>query len=224
MAFEPFMKWGLGFMGLVKSTARYIGNQYIIIVTNYTNKWVETKTFPNNMVKSTIKFIYEQIITHFGCPTHLVSDWGGHFINKTIEMLVEEFIISHHKSTTYNPQGDGQAKLTNKTLGKILAKLDVNQTNWDAMLVITLWAYRIAYKITTQYTPFKLVYGTQPIMLAQFGVPTKRVHDLPQEDLDKAIKVRMEDLFRLDKLIGKLKKISTIFSCCTKNKGMKEEG
>jgi hypothetical protein len=74
MAFEPFMKWGLGFMGLVKSTSRYIGNQYIIIVTDYINKWVEAKTFPDNMVKSTVKFIYEQIIIHFGCLTHLVSD------------------------------------------------------------------------------------------------------------------------------------------------------
>ncbi len=70
-------------------------------------------------------------------------------------------MISHHKSTTYYSQGNEQADLTNKTLGKILAKLaNANQTNWDAMLVIALWAYRIAYKVTTQYTPFKLVYGT----------------------------------------------------------------
>jgi hypothetical protein len=33
-------------------------------------------------------------------------------------------------------------KLTNKTLGKILIGLDyANQTNFDVMLFITLWAY-----------------------------------------------------------------------------------
>jgi hypothetical protein len=42
---------------------------------------------------------------------------------KTIEILVEKFIISHHKSITYYPQRNGQAELTNKTLGKILTKL-----------------------------------------------------------------------------------------------------
>jgi hypothetical protein len=47
------------------------------------------------------------------------------------------------------------------------------------MLVIALWAYQMAYKMTTQYTPFELVYGTQPIMPIDFAVPTKRVHDLP---------------------------------------------
>jgi hypothetical protein len=32
------------------------------------------------------------------------------------------------------------------------------------MLFTALWAYQIAYKVTTQTTPFELVYGTQPIM------------------------------------------------------------
>jgi hypothetical protein len=32
-------------MGLVKSTARNIGNQYVIVVTNYATKWVEAKHF-----------------------------------------------------------------------------------------------------------------------------------------------------------------------------------
>jgi hypothetical protein len=56
----------------------------------------------------------------------------------------------------------------------------------------------MAYKVTTQYTLFELVYDIQPIMPAKFAIPTKIVCNLPQEDLDKAIKVRMEDLFRLD--------------------------
>jgi len=33
--------------------------------------------------------------------------------------------------------------------------------------------------MTTQYTPFDLVYDIQPIMLAKFVVPTKRFHDIP---------------------------------------------
>jgi hypothetical protein len=78
MAFEPFMKWGLHFMGLIKSVARYIGNQYIIITIDYIIKWVEAKALRDNIAKSTTKFIYEQIIIWFGCLTHLVNDQSFH--------------------------------------------------------------------------------------------------------------------------------------------------
>jgi len=74
MAFEPFMKWGFDFMGPVKPTTSYIGNQYIMITINYIIKWVEVKSLHDNTIKNTIKFIYEQIITHFNCSTHLVND------------------------------------------------------------------------------------------------------------------------------------------------------
>ncbi len=45
--------------------------------------------------------------------------------------------------------------------------------DWDVMLVTILWAYQTTYVMTIQYTPFELVYGTQPIMLAKFVVLTK---------------------------------------------------
>jgi hypothetical protein len=45
----------------------------------------------------------------------------------------------------------------------------------------------MAYKVTTQYTPFELVYNTQPIMSTEFAIPTKKVCNVPQEDLNKAI-------------------------------------
>lgn len=75
------------------------------------------------MAKRTTKFLYEHIITTFGCLKHLVREHGNHFVNWTIEILNEEFMITYLNLTTYYLERNGQAKLINTNLGEILAKL-----------------------------------------------------------------------------------------------------
>ncbi len=104
-------------------TTKYTGNQHILMAITYTIKWVEAKALKDNTAQNTTKFIYENIITCFRCPSHLVSDQGTHFINRTIEILTQEFMVTHHKSTTYYPQGNGQVESINKILGRLLAKM-----------------------------------------------------------------------------------------------------
>lgn len=129
--------------------------KYIIPATNYTSKWVEARALKDSTAYSTTKFFYEEIIPCYGCPIELVSDQGNHFLNETIQFLTTEFIIQHRKSTTYYPQGSGQAESTNKVLKAILTKtINANQTDWDEKLSSALWAYRATYKVTTRHTPF----------------------------------------------------------------------
>jgi hypothetical protein len=47
---DPFMKWGLDFIRLVKAMGRYTGNKPILVMMDYTTKWVEAKVLHSNMV------------------------------------------------------------------------------------------------------------------------------------------------------------------------------
>ena len=128
---EPFMKWGLDFVGLVKKT-RHTGKRYILVATDYTTKWVEARALRKNSAQETAQFLYEAILTRFRCPLHLVSDQGSHFLNGTIQVLTEHFLLRHTTSTTYYPQGNGKAESTNKVIVTMLQKLvNDNRTDWD---------------------------------------------------------------------------------------------
>ncbi len=69
---EPFMKWGFDFVRPIKLTGKYIGNKYIVI-TNYATNWVEVKALKINIVVVTTKFMYECILTRFGCPLTIIT-------------------------------------------------------------------------------------------------------------------------------------------------------
>jgi hypothetical protein len=44
---EPFIKWGLDFVGPIKLARIYIRNKYIFLTTNYAIEWVEAKSIEN---------------------------------------------------------------------------------------------------------------------------------------------------------------------------------
>jgi hypothetical protein len=83
------MKWGLDFIGPIKPTRRLTKNKYILVAIDYATKWVKAKALKTNTIVVTVIFLYEYILTRFGCPFIIVTDEGVHFINDTIKHLTK---------------------------------------------------------------------------------------------------------------------------------------
>jgi hypothetical protein len=93
------------------------------------------------------KFIYENIITRFGFPLTLINNWGTHFVNETIKVLMEKLLTDHRKTKTYHPQESRVVEAFNKTLHKGLTKIyGINKDDWDDNIPTILWVYRSTFK------------------------------------------------------------------------------
>ena len=95
MTLQAFEKWAIDFVGPINPPRKNIGERYIITVIEYLTRWVEARVVKDCSATTTAHFIFDDIITRFGCPKILMSDQGRHFINKTIESLTEEFAVHH---------------------------------------------------------------------------------------------------------------------------------
>ena len=96
---------------------------------------------------------------------------GGNSIIKVSRISVQ---ISTSR-TNSPPQVNGQTKVTNRTLLKIIkAKLDEAKGAWSEELPNVLWDYKTMARTLTGETPFKLTNGTEAMIPVEVGMTSVR--------------------------------------------------
>jgi len=67
-------------------------------------------------------------------------------------------------STTCHTQTDGQTEVVNRTLTQLLrAVIQKNLKNWEDCLPFIEFAYNHSVHSTTEFSPFEIVYGFNPL-------------------------------------------------------------
>ena len=187
----PFAQWGLDIMGPFPTALRQL--KFLVVGIDYFTKWVEAEPLATITEKSIRTFVWRNIICRFGIPRVLVSDNGKQFDNNAFRNFYSELGIKNHYSSPAHPQANGQVKVTNRTLLKIIkTRLEGAKGIWPDELPSVLWAYRTTTRTPTGETLFRLTYGADVVIPAEIGLTSYRVQSYTEDKNEEAMHLQLD--------------------------------
>ncbi|CAF5037515.1 unnamed protein product, partial [Rotaria sp. Silwood1] len=139
----PFHRWSLDFIGQLPVTSN--GNRWILIALDHTTKWPIVRVVPNATHEVVAKFVYQEIVLNFGCPTEIITDRGNSFTTAMLNSYFKLTGIKHILTSAYYPRSNGATERFNRLFGGMLAKYvgDNVINQWDEYVDRALFACRI---------------------------------------------------------------------------------
>jgi transposase InsO family protein len=123
--------------------------------TKYFTKWDEVVPLKHSKDDQVISFLENNIFSGFGLPLEIITDNGPAFIFAKLTRFLAKLEVKHFTSSSYYPQGNGQAEYTNNNLERIVKRLiEDKPCQWHTLLTYAIWADRTTTKVSTGCTPF----------------------------------------------------------------------
>lgn len=169
----PFRHLTLDFIGpLPPCQVRDYRFRFILQVVDRLTKRVWIIAMERLTARETAEAFLNHVVRFAGLPDSLVSDQGRSFIDQTWKDICSRLKITHHLSTTYHPQTDGQTERANKTLEVYLRHyVNYHQDDWAQHLPMAEFCCNNHVNASTGVTPFFASFGHHP-----------RLNFLPESD------------------------------------------
>ena len=109
--------------------------------------------------------LFREIVRLHGVPRNIVSNRDVKFLSYFWKVLWGKLRTKLLFSTTCHPQTNGQIEVVNRTLSTLLRTIiQKNLKIWEDCLPFIKFAYNRSVHSTTNFSPFEIVYGFNPLI------------------------------------------------------------
>lgn len=88
----PFALWGIDGVGPFPTTLG--GFKHVLLATDYFTKWVEAESYTTITADDVVKFVWRNIICHFGIPKDIICDNGTQFNIRRFRAFCDKYNIT----------------------------------------------------------------------------------------------------------------------------------
>jgi len=145
---------------------KYKQGQENVVIDALSRRYVlfNTLNTKTDDARNIADLFFREVIRLHGLPRSIVSDRDVKFLSYFSKVLWGKLGTKLLYSITCHPQTDGQTEVVNRTLIQLLrAIIQKNLKNWEDCLPFIEFAYNRSVHSTTDYSPFEIVYGFNPL-------------------------------------------------------------
>jgi hypothetical protein len=158
-----FYRWGVDLCGPFPTTPR--GHKYIMVMIEHFSKLLVLEPLTAKEAKCTCYAFEHGVLGRFGACAEVVTDQGSEFLGEFQAMLARCF-IDHRTTSPGHPQANGAAERCVQTVKRCLRRHcedSASTTRWDLFLPYISMGYNSSKQMSTNCSPFQLLYARDPV-------------------------------------------------------------
>ena len=158
-ATQPFERLSVDFKGPLPSTTH---NKYLLTIVDEYSRFPFAFACPDMSARTIIR-CFCQLFSTFGMPSYIHSDRGSSFLSSELTDFLHKKGIATSRTTSYNPQGNGQVERLNGTLWKTISlalkSRNLPLSHWETVLTDALHSIRSLLCTATNATPHERIFA-----------------------------------------------------------------
>jgi hypothetical protein len=130
-----------------------------------TSQWIEAKPLVNIAASGLKRFIWQNIICCFGVPREIAIDIAKQFDYHIFNDFCHQMGVKAAFVSIYHYESNGAVEKANTLIFTAIKKVleDQPKGKWAEELPRAIWSHNTSVCRATKFTPFRLLYGEEPV-------------------------------------------------------------